>query len=104
MMYVDVVASAQTTILKVSNLDVTINVYANASSLETVVFIYLSKTWSKLIKIPRGMRLHWKPILGILAQDESSDDVGHILTIFLKVVSHSLIRKNFNLIQDATIN
>jgi hypothetical protein len=45
LVYADVVASA-TTILIVSKLDVTIIVYANASSVQTVVlfFIYLSKS------------------------------------------------------------
>ena len=41
--YVDILASALNTILKVANNDVTIIQYLNASSVKYVVFVYFSK-------------------------------------------------------------
>ncbi len=48
--------------------------------------------------------MHRKPILGIFAKVESGVDVGHLLTVLQKVVFRPLIRKYFNLLQDAAID
>ncbi len=58
--YSDVVASAQLTILKVSNPDETIIVYANVSAVQFVVLVVFAKVSrnSEIIRMIQRVRLH----------------------------------------------
>jgi hypothetical protein len=88
----DVVASAQPTILPGSYSESTIIVYANASAMQLVVIFCFSKHISHnsfTLGIPQRVWLQRKPTSGIFAYVESSYDLGYLQTIFEKVALHS---------------
>jgi hypothetical protein len=86
------VGASQLTILPVSNLDITMIPYFNASAMKHVVSVYFSKKNSTLSYLPGIITRVWlqrKPISGIFAYVESGYDFGYLLTIFQKVAFHS---------------
>ncbi len=104
-LYGDFVASTKITILKVSNPDVTIIPYFNASAVWFVVLVELAKVSWKCVtpKIVRSVRSHWKPILSIVISVESGVDFCYLYIILTEVSLHALLWKAFNLLQDASI-